>query len=241
MDTEQHLERLADRYRGQGYAVTINPSAAALPPFAQDFKVDLKVDLLAERLDCNVLVAAKADRSEIEHDTQLADFADLIARQRGWRFDLTLLKPPPPPDPALSRPLDAEDLTAEQIKQLFSDAQRLFDSGFEPQAALTAWAGFESAMRHWMRAMGRKAGYGSSPRSLLNELISAGEIDHSQFRDLEALLSLRNVIVHGFAPRRSVVKPSTFRAKSVFRRWRNWKLEPQAIRASAANHSGDNN
>ena len=193
MDTEQLLERLADRYRGQGYSVTVNPGPATLPPFAKDFQVEL----LAERPDSNVLVSAKSDTSEIEQDFNLANFAEIVAQHRGWRFDLTLLKPPPP---AMPRPHDVVDLTGEQIREQFQVAERLYDSRFEPQAALTAWATFESAMRYRMRALGQKAGYDASPRSLLNELISSGEIDHSQFRDLEGLMNLRNIIAHGFAP-----------------------------------------
>lgn len=194
METEQLLERLADRYRGQGYAVTISPGPDALPSFAKGFEVDL----LAKRPDGNVLVAAKSDKADIERDPRLTDFADIVARQRGWRFDLTLLKPPPPP--IMPVPQDIEDLTEEQINEQFRVAVKLYDGGFERQAALTAWAAFESAMRRRMRAMGLKAGYGASPRSLLNELLSSGEVDHSQFFELEGLMKLRNVIAHGFAP-----------------------------------------
>lgn len=193
MDTEQLLERLADRYRRQGYSVKVNPGPDVLPPFAKDFKVEL----LAERPDNKVLVSAKSDKSEIEQDSRLSDFADIVAKHRGWRYDLTLLKPPPP---AMPTSYDVEDLTEDQIREQFRVAEQLYDSGFESQAALTAWAAFESAMRYRMRAMGQKSGFGASPRSLLNELISSGEIDHSQFRDLEGLMNLRNVIAHGFAP-----------------------------------------
>ena len=35
--------------------------------------------------------------------------------------------------------------------------------------------------------------------SMLNELISWGIISHSDFRDLEGLSRLRNIIVHGFS------------------------------------------
>jgi hypothetical protein len=40
---------------------------------------------------------------------------------------------------------------------------------------------------------------GSPPMSLLNELISLGIISPSDFRDLEGLSRLRNIIVHGFS------------------------------------------
>ena len=193
MDTEHLLERLADRYRGQGYDVTISPGPNALPPFVKGFKVDL----LAERSDGNILVAAKTDKADIERDLHLVDFADTVAKQRGWRFDLTLLGFPPPL--AMSTPQQVDDLTEKQIDEQFRVAAKLHNLGFEPQAALTAWAAFESAMRYRLRALGQKVEYGASPRSQLNELISSGEIDHGQFHQLEGLMGVRNVIAHGFA------------------------------------------
>ena len=54
-------------------------------------------------------------------------------------------------------------------------------------------------MRHRVRLLGGNAEYGTSPRSMLNELISSGEFSHSEFRDLEGLFNLRNIIVHGFS------------------------------------------
>ncbi len=194
MDTDQLLERLAERYRRQGYTVTVNPSLTKLPPFAKGFKIEL----LAERPDGNVLVSAKPSTAEIERDTTLADLADVVGRYPGWRFDMTLLQAPEPP--ARSAPRDATDLTRAQIEKMLGDAQKMYDSGFKPQAAITAWSAFESAMRHRLRSMGQKAGYGTPPRSMLNALISAGEIDHGEFRDLDGISNLRNVIVHGFEP-----------------------------------------
>jgi hypothetical protein len=173
--------------------VAVNPGEDVLPPFAKKYKVEL----LAERSDGNVLVSAKSDPMEVEKDEKLSELADIVAKQRGWRFDLTLLKPPAPPDPP--KPQQIGDLTEQQIKERFQTAERLYDAGFEPQAALTAWAAFESAMRHRLRSLGEKTGYGASLRSMLNELITSGEIDQSQFRDLEGLMDLRNVLVHGFA------------------------------------------
>ncbi len=191
MNTQHPLDRLAERYRQQGYQVTVNPRPDDLPTFAKGFKVEI----LAKRPDGNVLVSAKASSSEFERDPNLADYADAIERQPGWRYDVTVLGPPPP----ASAPRHVDDASAEQIEATLEDANRLFTEGFAPQAALTAWGAFESAMRHRLRAMGQKAGYGTSPRSMLNELISSGDLSHSEFRDLEGLSNLRNIIVHGFA------------------------------------------
>src|SRR5262249_41438666 len=80
-----------------------------------------------------------------------------------------------------------------------SDAERMLREGFVSQALVTAWGALEAAMRRRLVASGGKATYGTSPRTMLNELFSAGIFSNSVFRDLEGLFQLRNIIVHGFA------------------------------------------
>jgi hypothetical protein len=191
MNTPQQLERVADRYREQGYQVVVNPGPDVLPPFARDFRVEI----LAKRPDGNVLVSAKASRSEFERDPNLAHYAEVIEKHRGWRYDVTVLGPPPP----APSPRDVNEASEAEILKALDDAERLVGEGFASQAVLTAWSAFESAMRHRLRALGVDAGYGTSPRSMLNELISAGALSHGEFRDLEGLANLRNIIVHGFS------------------------------------------
>ena len=53
-------------------------------------------------------------------------------------------------------------------------------------------------MRRRLRALGQKAGWGTSARTMLNELYSAGGISTAVLRRLEALLQVRNALVHGF-------------------------------------------
>jgi hypothetical protein len=80
-----------------------------------------------------------------------------------------------------------------------ADAERMLREGFASQAVIAAWAVLEAAMRRRLTSEGRPAGYGTSPRTMLNELFSAGVFSNSEFRDLEGLTRLRNIIVHGFA------------------------------------------
>ncbi len=71
--------------------------------------------------------------------------------------------------------------------------------GFVRAAVITAWAGLEAAMRMRLRAAGQKAGWGTMPRGMLNELYSSGALTPDDFRELEKALQLRNEIVHGFS------------------------------------------
>ena len=99
----------------------------------------------------------------------------------------------------MPEPRDAREASEEEIAKALVDATKLAESGYRAQAVLAAWAAMESAMRHRLGSLGSQAGYGTPPMSLLNELISRGIISHSDFRDLEGLSRLRNIIVHGFS------------------------------------------
>ena len=166
MDTEQRLEHVAERYRDQGYRVIVNPTPSDLPSFAKDFKVEI----LASRPDGNVLASAKASSSEFERDKNLSRYAEIIAGQQGWRYDVFVLGPQAP-IPASGEVTDASD---DEIERTLASADHLLLAGFKPQAVLASWAALESAMRHRLRSLGEKAEWGASPRSMINELVSTG-------------------------------------------------------------------
>jgi hypothetical protein len=191
MNMQQRLEGVAQQYKRQGYQVTLNPVAVDLPDFAKDFKVEM----LATRPDGNVLISAKESSRDFENDPALSGYAGAIEKQPGWRYDVFVLVPPPP----VSQPLDATDASEPEIDKLISDSARLYQAGFAPQAVLTGWAAMESAMRHRLRVLGANAQWGTSPREMLNNLYSSGILSHGEFRDLEGVYRLRNIIVHGFS------------------------------------------
>jgi hypothetical protein len=56
-------------------------------------------------------------------------------------------------------------------------------------------------MRRRLRASGETAGWGTSPRPMLNELYSSGIPSAGEFRRLELVYRLRNEIAHGFTSR----------------------------------------
>src|SRR6266446_409939 len=74
----------------------------------------------------------------------------------------------------------------------------MLEAGFVQQGLIAAWAVLEVAMRRRLQAEGEQAGWGSSPRTMLNELYSGGVLQSSVFRDLEGLFQTRSAIVHGF-------------------------------------------
>lgn len=199
MNIQHRLEQIAERYREQGYQVTLNPGPDSLPDFAGDFKVEL----VARRGDGGVIASAKASTKQFEDDPDLPRYAEIIGKHPGWRYDVFVLAPPSP------RPQrqGATDASEAEVLELIEDADRLYQVGFAPQGLLTAWAALESAMRHRLRAMGEEAEWGASPRAMLNELVSSGVLSHSEFRDLEGMSRLRNVIAHGFSLPKDQIPP----------------------------------
>ena len=192
MDLEQELKRVADNYTSKGYQVALRPGPDRLPPFAKDFKVEI----VGKRGSEGVLVAVKKNRDELAAETELARYADATSKQSGWRFDLVVLEGV---GPMGRNGRGAHDFSGEDISKSLTDAEQMASMGFVPAAVITAWAGLEAAMRMRLRAAGQKAGWGTMPREMLNELYSSGVLTPDDFRELEKALQLRNEIVHGFS------------------------------------------
>ncbi|VTR96731.1 Uncharacterized protein OS=Bacillus cereus H3081.97 GN=BCH308197_0973 PE=4 SV=1 [Gemmata massiliana] len=192
MNIEQRLNLVADRYRNLGFKVVLHPKADDLPPFAKDFQVQV----LATKDDKSVLTVAKASPSELQTDTDVARYAEIIDGQPGWKLDVFVLGADAP---ALPGKGDAREPADDEIRRAIADTEQMLKAGFASQAVIAAWAVLETAMRRRLVSVGRKAVYGTSPRTMLNELLSTGGFSNSEFRDLEGLFQLRNIIVHGFA------------------------------------------
>jgi serine/threonine protein kinase len=77
-------------------------------------------------------------------------------------------------------------------------ALKMILAGTRATAQELAWSVLEAAMRRRLQAEGEDAGWGTSPRTMLNELLSAGAFNNSVFRDFEGLFQARSAIVHGF-------------------------------------------
>jgi uncharacterized protein YutE (UPF0331/DUF86 family) len=191
MDFEQELKRVAGQYEGQGYTVTVRPKPEQLPPWAKDFKVEL----LAKRTDASALISVKRNLDEVSADPEMPRYASIVTEQPGWRFDFVILEGERPMEREVR---GAREFSGEDIKQTLVDAENMSRSSFTRAAIITAWSGLEAAMRIRLRASGEDAGWGTNPRSMLNELYSSGVFTADEFRQLERLSQLRNAIVHGF-------------------------------------------
>jgi hypothetical protein len=189
MDYQKELERIAQQYRDEGYAVITHPDRDHLPGFAADSGADLMVTRGNER----VLVQVKRSRADVEADPNLAQRADIINRQPGWRYDLVVLEPDNP-----LRRLAGEP-TVDQINLILAEAERV-QAVSSRAAFVLAWSALEAAMRRYAKRVGLNGTVGTQPLLMVRELYSQGYVSPEDFTRLEATRRLRTEIVHGLAP-----------------------------------------
>jgi hypothetical protein len=196
MDTESDLRPVADKYQADGYRVFIQPTPGQLPDFAKDFNVEV----LALRNAGGVIASVKKTQAELERDTRVPKYAEVTGSQPGWRFDVIVLGPQIEPE---RDEIEATELTDEDMGLILDETQRLLDSHLTRYAFIAAWGVLETAMRRRIQTEEETEGDDErswwSPRTLLNEVFSAGGLSRSDYSRLEKLIQVRNAIVHGFS------------------------------------------
>jgi uncharacterized protein YutE (UPF0331/DUF86 family) len=193
MTTGTNLSFWARRYALDGYKVVTNPSSLDLPDFAKDFRVDMA----ATREDEGILVSVKKTRQDLSDDPEVKRYAAITEKHEGWRFDFIILESENPRERELQ---GAQEMAIDQIITTLERAETLAHGDTLYSAIIIAWSAFESAMRQYLRWSGQKAGWGISPRQMINELYSSGVFSTVEFQRILELSRLRNEIVHGFVP-----------------------------------------
>ena len=191
MNFETELRRVAGLYTSQGYQVILRPGPEDLPPFAQDFEIEI----VARRVATGVLVTVKKDRIQFAADPNISRYAEVTGSQPGWRYDFALLEAE---DPALREFPNAKELSDTDIDKRLVEAEQLIQTGYVRPAVITAWAGVEAAMRRRLRSLGETAGPGKAPSEMVGELHSSGPFSREEYNRLESIYLVRNEIVHGF-------------------------------------------
>jgi hypothetical protein len=98
--------------------------------------------------------------------------------------------------PAPSR-FGIEVLSEDRVRDQLSAAEELVYVGHEEPAVLATGAALEGALR---LTGGQVAGYEASAAALLEALLAKGWIDNPEYELLYRLLTVRDRLVHGYAP-----------------------------------------
>jgi hypothetical protein len=185
------LEKVAEKYRADGYDVHIFPSKADLPQFLQHFTPDM----LAIR-DHEKVVVEVAERSDLRKDASLSYVAAEVNSQPGWRFDLIVQSPDTSIDPVFTA---STEPTSDDILQLANTAERLVSAGELTAACMVAWSAVEAALRQIATTAGLDL-ESRAPRYLLNALATEGLIPQDDYSTLISVFRLRNTLAHGLKP-----------------------------------------
>jgi hypothetical protein len=186
MDAERALERVADQYREEGYAVLLRPTGDALPHFLSD----CAPDLIAQQDGENVVVQVRV-KQELGGDEELNRLAGLVNGEPGWRLDLVVLDPWP--DEVPRPPVEPDEA---DILRLTEDASRLLQLSMPGPALVAAWAALEAAMRRTARTHGIALDK-NHPRYVAGVLYSEDLLSTAEYDRLLESLPLRNAVVRG--------------------------------------------
>jgi Holliday junction resolvase len=190
---QKSFEKVAQRYREEGYDVVVRPHRDQIPPFVKDFQVDL----IATRGNEGVVVEIKTNRIDLSSDHQLTQLAEIVNMQPGWRLDLVVLEQ----ETAIQKAAqDGTEPSDEQLAQILKTAEDLVDKGYTPYAYVVAWGGLEAAMR---RVRDGAELYGqTAPAELMRTLYGNGFLSREQFERLRESYKIRTQVVHGLVPPR---------------------------------------
>ncbi len=183
------LRQAADRYKSEGYVVSIEPDQVAIPDQLRTYPVDL----IARRGDELVVVQVKTSStpSAAADADVIKGMAQAVRSIPNARLDIISL-----PLPSL-RALDSAS-AAVQLNVAREVASHHLSAGF-----LLAWAGLEAALRGVARDVDPVP---ASAMELASLLYQDGNLTLNQWQLVADMTPIRNAIAHGFeAPRQPTV------------------------------------
>jgi hypothetical protein len=185
------LERVAQRYRDEGFDVIVHPRPDQVPPFADGFQLDL----IGTRGAQGVIVVVKTNRLALAHDPQITQLAQVVNEQPSWRLDVEVLEA----ETALEKAAqDAAEPSDVELAGILKAADDLADRGYSPYACVVAWGGLEAAMRRIRSGPGLHGR--TDPAALMRSLYGNGYLSREQFDRLKESYKIRSQVVHGLVP-----------------------------------------
>jgi REase_AHJR-like len=189
MTKDEILQRVVEKYKSEGYRVTIAAGTGVLP--AEIHHLRDHIDLIAQKEGDFVVI-------EVKRRDQLYEINPLemtIERDLpGFRYDLVVY----PPDGIDGIPLEDGEPSSEYVESLLEEARQLLDFGKARAAFLIGWSAIETAMRTSCRCENLEIGDGS-PHFVLKTLYSNGVISYEDYNRLRLCLDKRNRLVHGLS------------------------------------------
>lgn len=178
---------VAERYRGMGFNVIVEPSTSQVPFDLGGYRPDI---LATKEPDQNFIIEVKKTAERLSVD-RFRSIAAIVNEQRDWKFLLVT------GDDSVPISADNGILTLDEIKTRLRQVSNLMSSGATEPAFLYLWSLLEGLLRrHSIQAdipLSRL-----NEVSLVNHLYSQGELSREQFHVVKDLFPIRNKAVHGY-------------------------------------------
>ena len=190
---QRFMERIAARYRREGYDVTIEPSARMMKDWEPFFAglAGFRPDIVATRNEQRVVVEIKKpDRAkDAARSEMLRALADFIKGRKDWRLDLVLYDPEIHKDDRLAG--------SSTVRKKLGEARLLFAEDQKVASLLLAWSALEaSAKRAIQRVTGESVAKGT-PHDVIKNLVFHGLLPEAEFDEFRRIADRRNRAAHG--------------------------------------------
>lgn len=185
---ERLLQTVERRYKRRGYNVLRQPRGTDLPRFLSKFQPDM----IAYKDQESVVVEVKP-RADLSGSQYLAELADAVNAQEGWRFDLAVVNRRNPP--LIDE--DVEPLGQTELVARIRLVRQLVKAHQDEAAILLAWSTVEAALR-LVAAQQDIALESEQPASVIKKLYSLGILNQKDYVTLQQGLRACTIIGHGF-------------------------------------------
>jgi len=192
----RHEREIAREYAKQGYEVIVNPTPDQLPNFLAAFPIDILA-----RNDAESVVIEVRTQGSLTSSPELDAIAKALEDRPGWRFEL-VVRNPRDRDSLYFR--DAMSLDVPDIVSRLNEARELSEQEHGEAALLLAWSATEALLRYLADAETIPV-VGHEPGQVIKSLYTYGVINQEQYQVLQEGLDARNMIVHGYKERHSLV------------------------------------
>jgi hypothetical protein len=184
---EEKVSELAEQYASMGYEVFRDPETHLFPFDTFGYRPSL----LARKGEENIMVEVRT----MGRHAPIGRIVELVeeARRHGWRFTLVTL------DDVEIGPLSDDDVlpTWDHLRERIGRAERLLRTNETEAAFLFLWATLEGMLRRETQEAGLPIERLPSS-GMIKHMVTYGVLDHEQLRRMEALLVVRDRVIHGF-------------------------------------------
>ncbi len=183
------LNDLIERYRSEGYEVLKEPGPDAVPFDLGGYSPDL----VAKKGGQGLIIEVKPQTGRLSFDS-LRSVAGEIKRHEGWRF---LLVTGQDVEDATLPGQGEESFSWDQVSEAVQEAEAARTQGAPILAFMRLWVAFERMMRFRARLITLPIDRLVSPRIMIAQLYSHGELSAQQFELATDLIRVRNPVFHG--------------------------------------------